>query len=87
MYSKKSKFLFQRNIVFNPKDANSYLYLAKIFEEEKNDYTVYIPQLKIVKHMKTREKIPLYEERMFHIFLFEKKDIRQKVKIELHNPN
>ena len=56
------------------------------FEEEKNDYTVYIPQLKIVKHMKTREKISLYEERMFHIFLFEKKDIRQKVKIELHNP-
>ena len=25
-----SKFLFQRNIVFNPKDAKSYLYLAKI---------------------------------------------------------
>ena len=32
-----SKFLFQRNIVFNPKDANSYLYLAKIFNFEKND--------------------------------------------------
>ena len=38
-----SKFLFQRNIVFNPKDADSYLYLAKIYkieedlsEEEKN---------------------------------------------------
>ena len=26
-----SKFLFQRNIVFNPKDAKSYLYLAKIY--------------------------------------------------------
>ena len=25
---KDSKFLFQRNIVFNPKDSNSYLYLA-----------------------------------------------------------
>ena len=25
-----SKFLFQKNIVFNPKNANSYLYLAKI---------------------------------------------------------
>ena len=25
-----SKFLFQRNIVFNPKDSESYLYLAKI---------------------------------------------------------
>ena len=27
-----SKFLFQRNIVFNPKDAKSYLYLAKIYK-------------------------------------------------------
>jgi len=32
-----SKFLFQRNIVFNPKDENSYLYLAKIFDIEKNE--------------------------------------------------
>ena len=39
----ESKFLFQRNIVYNPKDASSYLYLAKIFkieddrrQEEKN---------------------------------------------------
>ena len=33
---KESKFLFQRNIVFNPKDSKSYLYLAKIFENEEN---------------------------------------------------
>ena len=32
-----SKFLFQRNIVFNPKDAKSYLYLAKIFQVEENN--------------------------------------------------
>ena len=32
-----SKFLFQRNIVFNPKDANSYLYLAKIYNIEENE--------------------------------------------------
>ena len=38
-----SKFLFYRNIVYNPKDSDSYLYLAKIFkieddkrQEEKN---------------------------------------------------
>ena len=40
-YDKKkyedSKFLFQRNIVFNPKDAESYLYLAKIFNKENNE--------------------------------------------------
>ena len=32
-----SKFLFQRNIVFNPKDAVSYLYLAKIYKNEENE--------------------------------------------------
>ena len=31
-----SKFLFQRNITFNPKDAKSYLYLAKIYKSEEN---------------------------------------------------
>jgi len=33
-----SKFLFQRNIVFNPKDSKSYLYLAKIYNYENNEY-------------------------------------------------
>ena len=32
----EAKFLLERNIVFNPKDANSYLYLAKIFKEKEN---------------------------------------------------
>tara|TARA_B100000401_G_scaffold426308_1_gene356788 strand:+ start:38 stop:442 length:405 start_codon:yes stop_codon:yes gene_type:complete len=31
-----SKFLFQRDIVFNPKEAKSYLYLAKIYKIEEN---------------------------------------------------
>jgi len=32
-----SKFYFEKDIVFNPKNENAYLYLAKIFkEEEKN---------------------------------------------------
>ena len=34
----ESKFLFQRNIVFNPKDSKSYLFLAKIFEKEENEF-------------------------------------------------
>ena len=32
----EAKFLLERNIVFNPKDARSYLYLAKIFKEKEN---------------------------------------------------
>ena len=32
-----SKFLFQRHIVFNPKHAKSYLYLAKIYNSEENE--------------------------------------------------
>jgi len=40
MYENKkyedAKFMFERNIVFNPKDANSYLYLAKIYNQEEN---------------------------------------------------
>ena len=32
----ESKFLFQKSIVFNPKDSNSYLYLAKIYNSEDN---------------------------------------------------
>ena len=32
-----AKFKFEQDIVFNPKSESSYLYLAKIFKEEKND--------------------------------------------------
>tara|TARA_B100001057_G_C22834243_1_gene944605 strand:+ start:1074 stop:1514 length:441 start_codon:yes stop_codon:yes gene_type:complete len=31
-----AKFFFERGIVFNPKDYNSYLYLAKIYNIEDN---------------------------------------------------
>ncbi len=31
-----ARFLFERSIVFNPKDANSYLFLAKIYNHEEN---------------------------------------------------
>ena len=33
---KDSKFYFEKDIVFNPKSENSYLYLAKIFKKEEN---------------------------------------------------
>ena len=31
-----ARFMFERNIVFNPKDAKSYLYLAKIYNYKEN---------------------------------------------------
>ena len=34
---KKSKFFFEKDIVYNPKSENSYLYLAKIFSENGNE--------------------------------------------------
>ena len=33
----KAKFKFEQDIVFNPKSEKSYLYLAKIYEQEEND--------------------------------------------------
>ena len=32
-----ARFLFERNIVYNPKDAISYLYLAKIYNHEEDE--------------------------------------------------
>ena len=32
-----SKFYFEKDIVFNPKSENSYLYLAKIFKQDEKD--------------------------------------------------
>ena len=34
---KDSKFYFEKDIVFNPKNKNSYLYLAKIFKKTEKD--------------------------------------------------
>ena len=31
-----ARFMFERSIVFNPKDSNSYLYLAKIYNIEED---------------------------------------------------
>ena len=33
----ESKILFERDLVFNPKNEKSYLYLAKIFDERDDD--------------------------------------------------
>ena len=31
-----AKFMFERSIVFNPKDSSSYLYLAKIYNQQED---------------------------------------------------
>ena len=37
---KNSKFYFEKDIVFNPKNEKSYLYLAKIFKKQEKDNLV-----------------------------------------------
>ena len=62
-----SKFLFQRNIVFNPKDAKSYLYLAKIYNLEENER-------KEIKYLKTTLLLePDNEEAMYMLIDIELK--------------
>ena len=60
-----SKFLFQRNIVFNPKDAKSYLYLAKIYNLEENE-------IEELKNLKTTLLLdPENEEAMYMLIEIE----------------
>ena len=56
-----SKFLFQRNIVYNPKDTKSYLYLAKIFKNEQNKSELE-KNIKVVLLLE-----PSNEEAMYHL--------------------
>ena len=71
----ESKFLFQRNIVYNPKDAKSYLYLAKIFENEENEKE----QIKNINTTLLLE--PENEEAMYLLIKYElKKSNYAKVK-------
>ena len=70
-YDKKqledSKFLFQRNIVFNPKHAKSYLYLAKIYSSEENEKEE-------IKYLKTTLLLePDNEEALYMLIDFELK--------------
>ena len=57
-----SKFLFQRNIVFNPKDAKSYLYLAKIYNFEKNESEE-------LKNLKTTLQLDPDNEEAFYMLI------------------
>ena len=72
-----SKFLFQRNIVFHPRDAKSYLYLAKIYNFEKNE-------LEELKNLKTTLLLdPENEEAMYMLIDIElEKSNFSKVKDE-----
>ena len=70
-----SKFLFQRNIVYNPKNAESYLYLAKIYNSEENEKEEF-------KNLKTTLLLdPKNEEAMHLLINYElKKSNYSKVK-------
>ena len=57
-----SKFLFQRNIVFNPKDAKSYLYLAKIYNSEENESEE-------LKNLKTTLQLDPDNEEAFYMLI------------------
>ena len=57
-----SKFLFQRNIVFNPKDAESYLYLAKIYNSEENEREE-------IKYLKTTLLLEPDNEEALHMLI------------------
>ena len=55
----KSKILFEKDLVFNPKSEESYLYLAKIFKE-KNDETQQEINLKSVLLLNPKNDEALY---------------------------
>ena len=75
-----SKFLFQRNIVFNPKHAKSYLYLAKIFKSEENEKE----QIKNIKTTLLLE--PANEAAMYMLINYEiKKSNYSEVKELIEN--
>ena len=55
----EARFMFERSIVFNPKNSNSYLYLAKIYNHKKD-------QIKEEKNLKATMLIdPNNEEAIF----------------------
>ena len=57
-----SKFLFQRNIVYNPKNAESYLYLAKIYNSEENEKEEF-------KNLKTTLLLDPKNEEAMHLLI------------------
>ena len=62
-----AKFRFEKDIVYNPKNANSYLYLSKIFKLKKDDNQE-------EKNLKTVILLnPKNEEAIFNLALLKKR--------------
>ena len=78
----KSKFLFQRNIVYNPKDAKSYLYLAKIFslEEDKIEEKKYINTTLLLEPKNEEAMYMLIEIELKRSNFSEVKNLRNNLK-------
>jgi len=74
---KESKILFQRDIVFNPKSEKSYLYLAKIFDQEENNSEVEI-NLNSVLLLNIQNEEALY---MLTLLKIEQSDYKEAEKL------
>ena len=72
-----SKFKFEKDIVFNPKNEKSYLYLAKIFKSEKNEK-------EHIKNIRTTLLLePENEEAMYMLINYEIKKSNYSEVIEI----
>jgi tetratricopeptide (TPR) repeat protein len=62
----KAKFKFEQDIVFNPKNEKSYLYLAKIYKK-KNNTELEEKHLKTVLLLNPKNEEAIYELAMLNI--------------------
>ena len=62
----KAKFKFEQDIVFNPKNEKSYLYLAKIYKK-KNNTELEEKHLKTVLLLNPQNEEAIYELAMLNI--------------------
>ena len=78
----KSKILFERDLVFDPKSEKSYLYLAKIFKNAENDEALYMLTLLKIKQSNYDKANELIEKFILvcKSFCSKKNEIEDKLK-------
>ena len=75
----KSKFKFEKDIVFNPKNEKSYLYLAKIFNQQQND-TMEEQNLNTVILLNPKNEEALY---LLALLMIKKSDYSETQKLKV----